>query len=50
MIDNQKVWLYRAFQSILLAAVLYMQYVIVKEVYSTKTAEMIEYSDVEQVN
>lgn len=42
MTDNTKVWLYRGFQSILLAAVLFMQYTIMKEVYSTKTAATID--------
>ena len=47
MTDNKKVWIYRIFQSTLLVAVLYMQYVIVKEVYSTQTAETIEFRDAE---
>jgi len=39
--DNQKVWLYRGFQSVLLAAVVFMQYTIMKEMFSTKTSEDI---------
>ena len=50
MTDNQKVWLYRALHSILLAAVLIMQYTIMKDMFSTRTAETVEAQNVAQVN